>query len=344
MKYIMPAEWEPHEATWLAWPHNKSHWPGNFRPIPKVFAEITKAIASDENVYICVNDQRAEDGARKVLISSRISSEQMERVRFFHFPTNTSWTRDFGPIFVRDENGELVITDWIFNTWGGKYPPFDQDDIVPQKIAIELNFPFIEPGIVLEGGSIDVNGKGTLLTTTQCLLNKNRNPNLDKKQIEEYLEKYLGTSNILWLDEGIIGDDTDGHIDDIARFTDARTIVCAVEENVNDENYSILQKNYEALKQMKDQDGKPFRIATLPMPEPVLYKKQRLPASYINFLITNNSVIVPTFKSKKDEEALEILAKLFPGRRITGVDCTDLIWGLGAIHCSTQQQPIKKIN
>lgn len=339
MKYVMPAEWEEQEAIWISWPHNVKHWPGNFRPIQPIFAELVKNIANDEYVYICVNDQKMEDTAKKVLTTSKITKEQFEKIRFFHIETDTSWSRDHGPIFVRDEKGHLIITDWIFNTWGGKYPPFDKDDVVPQKIAEQLKFPLIEPRIVLEGGAIEVNGKGSLLTTSQCLLNKNRNPQLSKEQIEKYLNKYIGATNILWLEEGITGDDTDGHIDDIARFANPNTIICAIEKNKNDDNYEILQKNYKVLKKMKDQNGKPFKIVTLPMPDPVYYKKQRLPATYLNFLITNKSVIVPTYRSRHDKTALDVLAKLFTNRKIVRIDCTDLIWGLGAIHCSTQQQP-----
>lgn len=332
MKYVMPAEFSPQEAIWLAWPHNKNHWPGNFKPIPEVFAKLVKAIASNEKVYICVNNQKMEKQAKKIL-------RQKNNIKFFHIPTNTSWIRDHGPIFIRDSKGKLVILDWIFNSWGNKYPPFNKDDIVPQKIAKIFYLPVIKPGVVLEGGSIDVNGKGSLLTTAQCLLNTNRNPKLTKKQIEKYLQKYLGATNILWLKEGIAGDDTDGHIDDIARFVNPKTIVCALEDNPKDENYSILQKNFSDLKKMRDQNNKPFKIVALPMPKPVIYKKRRLPATYLNFLITNRSVIMPTFQCGNDHKALEILQKLFFKRKIVGIDCVDLIWGLGAIHCSSQQQP-----
>lgn len=337
----MPAEWEKHEATWIAWPHNKEHWPGNFKPIPYIFAEIAKNIADSEKTYICVNNQKMAENAKKILIELKTSKKQFANINFFNIPTNTSWTRDFGPIFVRNNKNNLIITDWIFNSWGNKYPPFNLDDIVPQKIGKILNLPIIQTKIILEGGSIDVNGKGTLLTTSQCLLNKNRNSKLTKKQIENYLKEYLGATNILWLKEGIIGDDTDGHIDDIARFVNQNTIVCALEENVHDENYQILKKNYIDLKKMKDQDGKPFKIITLPMPDPVIYKNQRLPASYLNFLITNKSMLVPIFRCSKDKKILQIITDLFPQKKIIGIDCVDLIWGLGAIHCSTQQQPKK---
>lgn len=334
MTYFMPAEWEPHEGTWLAWPHNQEHWPGKFEPIPPVFAKMAHALVEGgEKVFICVNDGKMEASARKFL------TPNLANIQFFHIPTNTSWSRDHGPIFVRDSTGKLIITDWIFNSWGGKYPPWDLDDVVPQKIGAQLKIPVVEPGIILEGGSIDVNGKGTLLTTEQCLLNKNRNPHLNRAQIEKYLHDFLGATNILWLKEGIIGDDTDGHIDDIARFVDSQTVVCTVEKNRSDDNYEILQKNFEDLKKMKDQDGKPLRIIPIPMPDPVVHEGQRLPASYANFYIANKAVLVPTFQCQQDAEALKILAEVFPGRKIIGIDCVDLAWGLGTIHCSTQQQP-----
>ncbi|MEK7523740.1 MAG: agmatine deiminase family protein [Patescibacteria group bacterium] len=330
----MPAEWEPHEGTWLSWPHNKEHWPGKFEPIPEVFAKIARAlVAAGEKVFICVNDAKMEESAKKCI------GNNVGQIQYFHIPTDASWARDHGPIFVRDAKKKLVMTDWIFNTWGGKYPPWDKDDRVPQEIAKIFKLPIVEPGIVMEGGSIEVNGKGTLLTTEQCLLNKNRNPHLSRQEVAKYLHDYLGATNILWLKEGIIGDDTDGHIDDIARFTDAQTVVCAVEEDPKDENYEILKKNFEDLKKMKDQDGKAFRIMELPMPEPVVYNGQRLPASYINFYIANKAVLVPTFNCSRDKKALQILGELFPGHKIVAIDCVDLVWGLGTIHCSTQQQP-----
>ncbi len=363
MTYSMPAEWEPHLGTWLAWPHNKEHWPGKFEPIPLVFAKIAYALAAaGEKVFICVNNAVMEASARSVILS--LSKDGMENIQFFHIQTNTSWMRDHGPIFVKEisssfpgatrwrretseesgsagsERSRAYILDWIFNMWGGKYPPWDLDDVVPQKIAAQLKIPMVEPGIVLEGGSIDVNGKGTLLTTEQCLLNKNRNPHLNRAQIEKYLHDFLGATNVLWLKEGIVGDDTDGHIDDIARFIDPQTIVCTLEQNHSDANYEILQKNFRDLKKMKDQDGKSFRIVPIPMPDPVVYEGQRLPASYANFYIANKAVLIPTFGCKKDEEIIKIFTQLFPMRKIVGIDCRDLVWGLGTIHCSTQQHPL----
>ncbi|MFA5829211.1 MAG: agmatine deiminase family protein [Candidatus Gracilibacteria bacterium] len=359
MTYLMPAEWEKHEGTWLAWPHNQSHWPGKFEPIPLIFAEIVRTLAESEKVFICVNDQKMEDSAREILTKASLektvapndnptntaaksaNTNLMANVFFHQIPTDSSWARDIGPIFVRDlETNKLIITDWVFNAWGNKYKPYNQDNVVPQIIGEMFSIPVIEPGIVLEGGSIDVNGKGTLLTTEQCLLNKNRNPNLNRTAIEGYLKKYLGVTNVLWLKEGIIGDDTDGHIDDIGRFVNPTTVVCALEENPQDENYKILQTCFQDLQKMKDQDGNPLKVIALPMPNPVIHEGQRLPASYANFYIANKVVIVPTFKCPQDEKALSILKNLFPDRKIIGIDCTDLIWGLGTFHCSTQQQPI----
>jgi agmatine deiminase len=332
----MPAEYEAHEGTWLAWPHNTSHWPGKFEPIPQTYRQIVAAIADSEKVFICVNDEKAEQEAKKVLGEELANNPN---VQFFHIPTDASWSRDHGPIFVYNEKNERVITDWIFNAWGDKYKPYDQDDIVPQKIGKMLNIPVIEPKMVLEGGSIEVNGQGTLMTTRQCLLNKNRNPHLSQEEIEKKLGEYLGVRHFLWLEEGIIGDDTDGHIDDIARFTDAHTIACAYEEDESDENYTILKKNYDDLCAMKDQDGNPFTIVKVPMPRPVIYEDQRLPASYVNFLITNKNILLPVFSCDRDKSAHDIMQSLFPDKKIIDIDCVDLIWGLGTIHCSTQQQP-----
>lgn len=337
--YRMPAEWEPHEGTWLAWPHNEDHWPGNFSPIPRLYSEIIRALASSEKVFVCVNDRSMEERARAVLQHAEINGDLLKQVSFFHISTDASWSRDHGPIFVKDRNGQLTIVDWVFNAWGGKYPPWDQDDAVPLHVGRILKLPFVQPGIVLEGGSIDVNGKGTLLTTEQCLLNQNRNPQLERRQIEEYLRQYLGATNVLWLKEGIVGDDTDGHVDDLARFVNERTVVCVVEKNEHDENYAILKRNCEDLTRMKDQDGKFLEVVTLPMPDPVFYEGHRLPASYANFYISNRAVLAPTFRTPQDNEAMKTLSILFPDRNVIGIDCVDLVWGLGTLHCSTQQQP-----
>ncbi|MFO0780647.1 MAG: agmatine deiminase family protein [Candidatus Gracilibacteria bacterium] len=344
MKYLMPAEWEPHEGTWLAWPHNREHWPGKFEPTPLTYVEIIRAVAESEKVFVTVNGPDMEAEARSYLQKGDVSSELLKNIFFYHIPTDASWARDHGPIFVRDENGKLLITDWIFNAWGDKYRPYDQDDVVPQKIGAILGFDVVQPGMVLEGGSIEVNGQGLLLTTEQCLLNQNRNPSMNREEIEAHLGRYLGIKKVLWLKEGIVGDDTDGHIDDIARFVNPTTVVCAVESDPQDENYPILQECLEDLKKMTDQDGKPLNVVAVPMPEPVVHAGERLPASYVNFLITNKSVLVPTFRSSRDQEALAVLARCFPDRKIVGIDCWDLVWGLGTIHCSTQQQPVRSFD
>jgi agmatine deiminase len=298
-----------------------------------------RVLASGEDVFVCVNDSAMEAAARRLLDESGMRSDLLDRVIFQRIRTDSSWTRDFGPIFVRDPDNNLIVTDWIFNSWGCKYPPWDQDDAVPQHVAKTFQLPLVQPGIVMEGGSIDVNGAGSLLTTEQCLLNQNRNPQLSRQQIEEFLDKYLGATNVLWLKEGIIGDDTDGHIDDIARFVNPTTVLCAVEENESDENHEILKRNYEDLSSMRDQDGHLLNVIALPMPAPVLYEGNRLPASYANFYIANSVVMVPLFRCSQDERALKILTELFPTRQVIGIDCVDLVWGLGTLHCSTQQHP-----
>jgi agmatine deiminase len=341
--YRMPAEWEPHEATWLSWPHKEESWPGNFAPIPGIFAELTKRLTESELVRINVADEEFADRVRNELRNAQVD---LSRVRFHFNPTNYAWCRDHGPIYVvREVNGrqERAINDWGYNAWGNKYPPYDLDDVVPTRIAREFNETLFTPDIVMEGGSLDVNGKGELLTTESCLLNPNRNPHLTKEQIEQYLRDYLGVTHILWLGDGIVGDDTDGHIDDLTRFVSADTIVTVVEDDPTDENYQPLKENYERLQAMRDQDGKPFRIVTLPMPDALYYEGQRLPASYANFYIANKSVLVPTYRHANDARALETLQTLFPNRKVVGLDCTELVWGLGAIHCVTQQQPAVSI-
>ena len=262
---------------------------------------------------------------------------------FFHYnPTNDAWCRDHGPIFLQRRvrgSVEEAVVDWGFNAWGGKYPPYDLDDVIPTRVAEELGIPVFHPGIVLEGGSIEVNGRGTLLTTEACLLNPNRNPQLSRAGIEECLREYLGVSHILWLGDGIAGDDTDGHVDDLTRFVDPKTVVTVVEDDPEDENYQPLQENLERLKHMTDQDGRPLRVVTLPMPSALWHEGQRLPASYANFYIANRLVLLPTYDPSRDEEARDTLQQLFPDRKVIGIDCTDLVWGLGAFHCVTQQWP-----
>src|ERR1700687_2207037 len=337
--FRMPAEWEPHAATWLAWPPKEASWPGNFEPIPGIWMEMVRVLEVHERVNILVNDAAAEAHAQTCLRDAQVSDRN---VVLHRIPTDDAWARDHGPTFVTrrvDGRGELAVIDWIYNAWGGKYPPWAHDDVVPQHIATRLGVRRFAPGIVLEGGSIDVNGCGTLLTTEACLLNPNRNPHLSRTQIGAYLRHYLGVRHILWLGDGIVGDDTDGHIDDLARFVDERTVVTVLEENRGDENYDRLQLNYERLHQMIDQDGRALRIVTLPMPEPVHYDGQRLPASYANFYIANAVVLVPVFDDSHDAAALRTLQDIFPQRRVIGINARAMVWGLGAFHCVTQQQP-----
>ncbi|HEX5962485.1 MAG TPA: agmatine deiminase family protein [Gemmatimonadales bacterium] len=337
--YRMPAEWEPHRGTWLSWPHKEASWPGKFAPVPAIFARMVRHLGDQEEVHINVAGPDMEHDVRRLLADEGADSGNV----FFHYnPTNDAWCRDHGPIFLqRPNDGRLAeaIVDWGYNAWGGKYPPYDLDDVVPTRIAAELGVPVFNPGIVLEGGSIDVNGQGTLLTTEACLLNRNRNPELDRAAIEGYLRSYLGTSNILWLGDGIVGDDTDGHVDDLTRFVGPSTVVTVVEDDPADENYEPLQDNLERLNRMSDQDGRPLRVVPLPMPRPLYHEGQRLPASYANFYIANGVVLLPTYDPERDEQAGATLQSLFPTREVVGIDCTDLVWGLGAFHCVTQQWP-----
>lgn len=335
----MPAEWEPHAATWLSWPHKEESWPGKFAPIPQIFVEIVRLLSPHETVHINVNDEIMEASVRGLLTRRRVS---LHNVRLHPIPTNDAWCRDHGPMFlIRDGQArkELALVDWAFNAWGGKYPPFDLDDQVPTRIAELLSIPCFSPGIVMEGGALEVNGQGSLITTESCLLNPNRNPHLGKREIEEYLEDYLGVTHILWLGEGIAGDDTDGHVDDLARFVSPRTVVTVVEEDPSDQNYRPLQENLKRLNSMRDQSARPLEIVALPMPDPSYYEGQRLPCSYANFYIGNKLVLMPTFKSAKDSVARDSLQQLFPTRQVVGIDCMELVWGLGTFHCVTQQQP-----
>jgi agmatine deiminase len=335
--FHFPAEWAPHTATWLSWPHKEESWPGKIATIYKPYAEFIKVVAEGELVRINVKDEQMAAFAKEQLIAV---GADLNKIEFYEFPTNDAWCRDHGPAFlINVETKEKAIIDWGYNAWGGKYPPFDLDDVIPTKIGERLGLPVYHPGIVMEGGSVDFNGKGTILTTTACLLNENRNPHLTKEQIEDYLKNYYGAEQILWLGDGIIGDDTDGHIDDITRFINEDTVVTVVEENPEDENYHILQENLETLKTMRLLNDKPLNIIELPMPTPVIYEDQRLPASYANFYIANAAVVMPTFRCENDTKALEILQKCFPDRKVVGIDSTDIIWGLGSFHCLSQQEP-----
>jgi agmatine deiminase len=339
--FHMPAEWEPHAGTWLTWPRPEGiSFPDRYYNVPPVYAKLIQQLARVESVNINVWDADMESWVRELLAQNSVASAG---IVFHHFPAYEPWCRDHGPVFlIRDQQGvrERAVVDWGYNAWGWKYPPFDLDDLIPQRVAHLRQLPCFAPGIVLEGGSIDVNGRGTVLTTESCLLNPNRNPHLKREQIEQYLRDYLGVTNVLWLGQGIVGDDTDGHIDDLARFVDPSTIVSAIEEDPSDANYQPLQDNLRRLRGMRDQDGRIFRIVELPMPGALEYRGQRLPASYANFYIANDAVIVPTYRDPKDSEALAVLSRLFPDRRVIGIDSTDLIWGLGSFHCVTQQEPV----
>ena len=336
--YYFPAEFAPQRAMWLSWPHKEASWPGKIDTIFPVYSQFIALVAQHQKVCINVANQAMKDYAHNHLQTANCN---MQNVEFFFHPTNDAWCRDHGPAFLLHKNGtDKAIVDWGYNAWGNKYPPYDLDDVIPTLIGSKLGLPVFNPGIVMEGGSVEFNGKGTLLTTTACLLNKNRNPHLSQKQIEEYLVNYYGVEHILWLGEGIIGDDTDGHIDDITRFVNEDTVVTAIEKNKQDDNYKLLQQNLKALHTMRLQNGKQLNIVELPMPSPVVYDGQRLPASYANFYIANKHIIVPTFRNtKNDEAALEILQSCYADRTVIGLDSTDLIWGLGSFHCLSQQEP-----
>jgi agmatine deiminase len=335
--YHFPAEFAPHTATWLSWPHKEASWPGKIDTIFPVYAQFIKLVAEGEKVNINVADEKMKKFAISHL--EKVGAD-LKNIHFFYHPTNDAWCRDHGPAFlINPTEKKKMIVDWGYNAWGGKYPPFDLDDVIPTLIGEHFSIPVVNPGIVMEGGSVEFNGKGTLLTTTACLLNKNRNPHLNQKQIEEYLTNYYGVSNILWLGDGIVGDDTDGHIDDITRFVNEDTVVTVVEDSKKDENYHLLKENVELLEKMKLENGKPVKIVELPMPSAVEYDGQRLPASYANFYIANKYVVVPTFRDKNDDKALNILQKYFADRKVIGLDSTDIIWGLGSFHCLSQQEP-----
>lgn len=335
--YYFPAEFAKHDATWLSWPHKEASWPGKIDAIYPIYAQFIKLLAEGERVNINVVDESMKQNALQYL---KEVQADLDQVKFFIHPTNDAWCRDHGPAFVINKSEKKkMIVDWGYNAWGGKYPPFDLDDNIPTLIAQQLDIPVVYPGIVMEGGSVEFNGKGTLLTTTSCLLNKNRNPHLDQKQIEGYLRSYYGVENILWLGDGILGDDTDGHIDDLTRFVNETTVVTVVEENKLDENYPVLQENLQALKKLRLEGGNLLEVIELPMPSAVVYEDMRLPASYANFYIGNKYVIVPTFRDKNDDRALQILQSCFSDRKVIGLDSLDIIWGLGSFHCLSQQEP-----
>lgn len=339
--YRMPAEWEKHDAIWLSWPHDPTTFPDRVEKAEETYVQIVKNIHENEYVNLFVKDDAMQEKVTDLFKKKGIN---LERVRFFQFDYADVWFRDYGPIFVLNRDGELAMVHWIFNSWGEKYPELLKDSQIPQVINSKWGLSCFRPRIVLEGGSIDVNGKGTLLTTEQCLLNKNRNPHLSKDEIEKILKDHFGVRHIIWLKEGIIGDDTDGHIDDLARFVNPTTIVCAYEEDEKDENHALLKENYELLLNSVDQNGNKLNIVKLPMPGVIKYEGKRLPASYANFYIGNSVVLVPIFGHKKDKKALATIQKLFPERKVVGINCADLVYGLGTLHCISQQQPSTSSN
>ena len=335
--YTFPAEWAKHEATWLSWPHKEASWPGKLETIYTPYCQFIKAVAAGEKVRININDE--ETRAFAIAELEKVGAN-LANVEFYFNATNDAWCRDHGPAFLlsKDQKAKAVV-DWGYNAWGGKYPPYDLDDVVPTKIAGHFNLKLYTPDIVMEGGSVEFNGAGTILTTTACLLNDNRNPHLSKTEIENYLLEYYGAEQILWLGDGIVGDDTDGHIDDITRFVNENTVLTVVESNPLDENYLLLQENLNTLQELRLPNGEPLNIIKLPMPSPVIHEDTRLPASYANFYIANEVVVVPTFRDVNDSIALEIIQKAFPDRSVIGIDSTDIIWGLGSFHCLSQQEP-----
>jgi agmatine deiminase len=336
--YSMPAEWAPHRATWLSWPHNRETWPTSLEKVRAAWIQMVCALTPREQIELLVNDDAAE---RNVSARLNKAGALLENVRLLKIPTVDVWMRDYGLTFLtRGSNDQpLAGNDWIFNGLGGKYTAYEEDDRVAREIAALLKIPIFEHDIILEGGSIEVNGAGTCLTTEQCLLNKNRNPHLNRGQIEERLRDSLGVSHFIWLGEGIAGDDTDGHIDDIARFVDPTTVVCVLEADSKDDNYGRLQENYERLQSATDQNGKQISVVTLPCPRPIYSEEARLPASYANFYIANEIVLVPIFDDPNDAKAVGILQELFSPRKVVGLRCTEVVAGLGAIHCVTQQEP-----
>lgn len=334
----MPAEWERHEATWLAWPHEKSDWPGKFEPIHWVYGEIARHLSAVERVRLLVPSREARSAAQRIFKKSGVN---MAAVDFYLCPTNRSWARDFAPIFVRDSESRITVSNWKFNGWA-KYSNWKRDNAVPEFVARTLRLPEVDlDDIVLEGGSIDVNGGGLLLTTEECLLSpiQARNPGLGRLELEAIFAHFLGIRKVLWLNRGIAGDDTHGHVDDLARFVNPNTVVTVIEPDKSDDNHAPLKENLGRLRRMTDYKGRALRVETLPMPAPVWFDGQRLPASYANFYIANGLVLVPAFNDPADREALNILAGLFPDRQVIPIYCRDFVLGLGTLHCCTQQQP-----
>ena len=334
--FRLPAEWEPHSATWISWPHNAATWPGVLGEVEAAMVSVVAALAESETVRINVLDEAHERHVRRLLEAAT----RVHEIIFHRIPTNDAWCRDHGPIFVASHRSELMALDFEFNAWGGKYSPYDADAAAGGVMASALGVPRFAPGMVLEGGSVDVNGIGSLLTTSQCLLNPNRNPRLDRAAIEARLKSGLGASQVIWLDGGIDGDDTDGHVDAVARFVDSNRVVAAVEQNENDPNHRSLAANRERLENVRLSGGGRLDLVELPMPNPLFRRGRRLPASYANFYVANEVVLVPQFGCPQDARAREVLGSCFPGRRTVPVDCRRIVIGLGAVHCLTQQVPL----
>jgi len=337
--YTFPAEWEPQSGTWFSWPRPEGiSFPGKYHTIPENLARIFREIVKRQLVHVNVPNDNWEYIVRGHL---REGGCPLRNVRFHHIKTNEAWCRDHGPAFVVNRaRKKLAVVDWKFNAWGGKYPPYDDDDAVPTCIAEKLKLPVFHPQVVMEGGSVEFNGRGTVLTTTDCLLNKNRNPGMSKIAIEQALKDFYGQRHVCWLTGGIEGDDTDGHIDDLVRFISPTQAVISIEDDPKDDNYRVLKSARRQLEKLRDQDGRPFEIIEIPMPKAVVHDGQRLPATYVNFLFINKAMLVPTFRDRKnDRRAIEILQSHLPRHQVVGIDCTELIWGLGAIHCLSQQVP-----
>jgi len=336
--YTFPAEFAKQDATWLSWPHKEASWPGKLDSIYPSYIEFIKILTLSQKVCINVVDAVMQSNATKMMQALQVD---LTKVQFYIHPTNDAWCRDHGPSFLigNHPTAPKAIVDWNINAWGGKYPPYDLDDVIPTLIAEALKLPVFYPNIIMEGGSVDFNGAGTVMTSKCCLLNENRNPHLNQTQIEQYLCDYYGVEQVLWVSEGIVGDDTDGHIDDTVRFVNEDTVVTVVDSNKDSENYTLLQENLKELQQMRLINGKQLNIIELPMPVDVIYEDQFLPASYANFYISNAHVVVPTFRCDRDDKAMRIIQDCFPTRAVVGIDSTDIIWGLGSFHCLSQQEP-----
>ncbi len=336
--FYFPAEWHPHVATWLTWPHTEASWTKERQALMlPAYIEFIKAITPGE--HVCINAHN-KVVMQTIEMRLQLAGADMSRITLLPFPTNDSWCRDHGPAFlINPARKERMVVNWGYNAWGGKYPPFERDDLLPVQIAHYRKLDYVTPGIIMEGGSVEFNGAGTVLTSRACLLNPNRNPNLTQPQIEQYLRDFYGVQQVLWVEDGIVGDDTDGHIDDTVRFVNENTVIAAIETNTDDANYPILQDIHHELRQMRLLNGQPLNIVELPMPDPVYSDGLRLPASYANFYIANAAVTVPTFRCARDQQALDIIGSYFADRPVVGIDSTDIVWGLGSFHCLSQQEP-----